>query len=124
MSSPKILIIEDDPYVQRMYQRMFSFHKYRAEMASSGEEGLRSIKKEKPDLVLLDIILPKMNGLEVLKKIKKDSQTKNLPVLMLTNVGETETVEEATKLGAESYMVKADFSPAEVMEQVKKYLKT
>jgi DNA-binding response OmpR family regulator len=124
MSASKILIIEDDPYVQRMYQRMFGFQKYRTEMVSNGEEGLKAIKKEKPDLILLDIILPKMNGLEVLKKIKKDPKNKDIPVLMLTNVGETETVEEAAKLGAESYMIKADFSPAEVIKQVRKYLKS
>jgi DNA-binding response OmpR family regulator len=120
--SPKILVIEDDPYVQRMYKRMFGFQKYQTEIASNGEEGLKIIKKEKPDLVLLDIILPGMNGLEVLKKIRENSQSKNIPVLMLTNVGEAEMVEEANKLGAQSYMIKANFSPDQVIKEINKYI--
>ena len=118
----KILIIEDDPYVQRMYKRMFSFKKYDIEIASHGEQGIELAIKNNPNLILLDIMLPGMNGLKVLEVLKKDPKTKKIPVLMLTNLGETAIVDEATKLGAESFMVKADFSPEQVIEEVEKYL--
>jgi CheY-like chemotaxis protein len=119
----KILIIEDDPYVQRVFKRMFYFKKYETEMASSGEEGLAIAKKTKPNLILLDIILPEMDGLVVLKKLKADPQTKKIPVLVLTNVAGDEKADEAIKLGAESYMVKVDFSPTQVLAEIDKYLK-
>ncbi len=119
----KLLIIEDDPYVQRMYKRMFDFKNYDIEIASTGEDGLALAKQIKPDLVLLDIMLPGMNGLEVLKALKEQEDTKKIPVLMLTNLGEEDIEYEAKKLGADSYMVKADFSPEQVIEVVEASIK-
>lgn len=124
MQVPKILIIEDDPYVQRMYKRMFSFKEYDLQIASEGTQGITSAMQFKPDLILLDIMLPGMNGLEVLEKLKNDEQTKNIPVLMLTNLGDELSIEKANQLGADSYMVKADFTPQQVIEAVDKRLTT
>lgn len=117
-----LLVIEDDPYVQRMYQRMFTFKKHETILASNGTEGLKAAKTDKPAVILLDIILPDINGLEVLKKLKADPQTAKIPVLMLTNISEESVGEEAKKLGAGLYMVKADYSPEEMVAQVEKYL--
>ena len=119
----KILIIEDDPYVQRMYKRIFAHQKYQTELTSTGEEGLNVAKSKLPDLILLDIMLPGLNGIEVLKELKDDPKTKTIPVLMLTNVGEEDIVRQANELGADSYMVKADFTPDQLLAQIKKYLK-
>jgi DNA-binding response OmpR family regulator len=117
-----ILIVEDDPYVQRMYKRMFSRKNYELIIAANGESGITLAKEKKPDLVLLDIMLPGINGLEVLEKLKSDSETEKIPVLMLTNLGDEAIIEKSKSLGANFYMVKADFSPDEVMNEVDKYL--
>ena len=114
----KILIIEDDPYVQRMYKRLFSHEKYNVEMASSGEEGLKLAVSSNPALILLDIMLPGMNGLQVLEKLKNGKKTQDIPVLMLTNLGDEHMIDQANKLGASSYMVKADFTPSQVLAEV------
>lgn len=118
----RILIIEDDPYVQRMYKRMFSFKKYQIEIASTGEQGIMLAKKNKPDLILLDVMLPEMNGLEVLAKLKSDPDTKSIIIFMLTNLGDDDTMDKAKALGAERYMVKVDFSPQQVLDEVDKCL--
>lgn len=119
----KLLIVEDDPYVQRIYQRLFAHADYEFEVASDGEEGLALAKKIKPALILLDIIMPKKNGLEVLEELKKDPELKDIPVVMLTNFGEEEFIRKAIELGADSFMVKADFEPEQVKEKVEKILK-
>jgi DNA-binding response OmpR family regulator len=118
----KILIIEDDPYVQRMYQRMFSRKNYELLIAANGESGIAMAKERTPNLILLDIMLPGLDGLEVLKKLKAENETKDIPVLMLTNLGDQATVDKAKALGADFYMVKADFSPHEVMDEIDRRL--
>ena len=119
----KILIIEDDPYVQRMYKRMFSHNHYDLILASKGDEGIELARKNNPDVILLDIMLPGKNGLEVLEDLKNSPETKKIPVIMLTNLGDEEVVRQAKNLGADFYMVKADFSPNEVLEMIEKYIK-
>lgn len=118
-----ILIVEDDPYVQRIYQRLFSFKEYTFEMVSNGEDGLKKAKSLNPSLIILDIMMHPMDGLTVLKKLKEDKQTSDIPVLMLTNLGEEESIKRAYDLGAEGYMIKSDFDPEEVAKVVDKYLK-
>ncbi|HEY4694440.1 MAG TPA: response regulator [Candidatus Nanoarchaeia archaeon] len=119
---PKILIVEDEPFVSRMYQRLFTRVKFEVKTAVSGNEGLETAKSFLPDVVLLDIMIPGINGLEVLKALKKDPKTKNIAVLMVTNIGEEQLAGEAAKLGAQCYMVKADFSPSQILEEVNKHL--
>lgn len=118
-----LMIIEDDPYVQRLYQRLFAHEDYSFEVASDGEEGLAKAKVIKPALILLDIIMPKKDGIQVLKELKESPELKNIPVVMLTNLGDEEIIRKCTSLGADSFMVKANFEPKEVRQKVKDYLK-
>ncbi len=118
----KILLIEDDQYVQRMYQRMFGHQNVELIFASNGNEGLEHAQKLKPHIILLDILLPGLSGLEVLERLKAEGETKDIPVLILSNLADEDTINTAKKLGAEEYIVKADFSPEQVVEEVKKYI--
>lgn len=119
----KILIIEDDPYVRRFYGRLFSFEKYQVEMAANGEEGIELAKKNKPDLILLDIMMPVMNGMEVLAKLVGDPETKDCPVVMLTVLGDEETIQKAKDLGAKGYIVKSDAEPKDLLAKIESFLK-
>jgi len=120
----QILIIEDDPYVQRVYQRLFSAKKYSFEMVATGAEGLAKAKSLKPKLILLDIMMSPMDGMTVLKKLKGNKETKNISVVMLTNLGEEEYIKQAYASGADGYMIKSDFEPSEIVKEVDKYLKS
>jgi CheY-like chemotaxis protein len=117
-----ILIVEDDPLMSRMYQKIFTFEGYKVELAANGEEGVEKVKKLKPTLVLLDIMMPKMNGLEVLKKIKEDPDTKPIPVIMLTNLAGEADAENALSKGAIKYIIKSEFEPKQVANMVKEIL--
>lgn len=118
----KILIVEDDPYVRKFYQRLFSLEKFEVDLAPDGEEGLEKAKLL-PGLILLDIMMPGMNGLDVLKKLKEDPATKNIPVLMLTNLGDDSTVGKAAELGADGFLVKSNTAPEQLLNSVKSYIK-
>jgi CheY-like chemotaxis protein len=117
-----ILLIEDDPFVQRMYKRMFMHESYELVFASDGKEGLELAQRIVPNLILLDILMPGISGLEVLERLKQEEATKHIPVLILSNLAGEDTIEDAKSLGAEEYMVKADFSPQQVVDEVKKYM--
>ena len=118
----KILIIEDDPLMLRMYQKIFKFEGYEVTVASNGEEGIDQTRKEKPTLILLDIMMPKMNGLEVLDKLKNDPLTKKIPIVMLTNLAGSHDADKALTLGAVKYIVKSEFDPKQVTNMVKEIL--
>jgi CheY-like chemotaxis protein len=117
-----ILIVEDDPLMSRMYQKIFTFEGYNVDVAVDGEQGLEKIKKNRPTLVLLDIMMPKMNGLEVLDKIKIDPDTKSLPVIMLTNLAGVQDAETALAKGAVKYIVKSEHEPKEIVSMIKEVL--
>lgn len=119
----KLLLIDDDPLLLRMYQTKFQADGMEVETASDGIDGLAKISSFQPDLVLLDVMMPKMNGLDVLKKIKENEQTKKIPVVMLTNVSSSDTDEQSgLALGAVAYLVKAHYTPKEVLQKVKEIL--
>ncbi|HWS48715.1 MAG TPA: response regulator [Candidatus Methanoperedens sp.] len=118
----KILIVEDDPLMSRMYQKIFKFEGFEVDFASNGEEGLEKIRITKPTLVLLDIMMPKMNGLEVLEKLKLDPETKAIPVIMLTNLAGTQDAEAALAKGAVKYIIKSENEPKQVVNMVKEIL--
>ncbi len=120
----KILIIEDDPYVRRMYARMFGFQKFEVDMAVSGKDGLEKAQNNPPQLILLDLMMPSMNGIEVLKKLKENPITAKIAVIILTNVDNENTVKEAFELGARAYLVKSDFSPEAVIDEINKFIKS
>lgn len=115
----KILIIEDDALMRRLYQKVFTFEKYSVDTASDGIEGLSKVKSTKPTLILLDIMMPKMNGLEVLQKLKADEGTKGIPVVVLTNLAGQSDAETALKMGAVKYIVKSEYEPKEVTKLIK-----
>ena len=119
----KILLVEDDPMIVRMYQRKLEQEGFKVSLAFNGEEGLAALKQDKPDIVLLDIMMPKMNGIEMLKAVKADPSLKDIPVVILTNLGDRpEDVQKAKDLGAEDYWVKANIPLKEIVERVKKIL--
>lgn len=119
----KILLVDDDPLLVRMYQTKFELDGNTVEYASNGEECLAKAESFSPDLILLDIMMPVMDGLTALKKLKEDSSTKNIPVIMLTNVSvsDTETA-KGLEIGAVAYLVKASYTPKEVVQKVKEIL--
>ena len=120
---PKILLIEDDPFISQLYSDKFSKFNYEIEVVRDGSESLEILKKYKPDCILLDIVMPKMDGFEILERIKKDNSLKKIPVLILTNLGDKTDIDRAMSLGAESYIIKSHFTPAEVVGKVNILLK-
>jgi len=120
----KILITEDDPLMLRMYQKIFTLEKYEVEIATNGEEALEKVRAaaEKPALILLDIMMPKMNGLEALDKLKANPDTQKIPVVMLTNLAGQQDAEEALLKGAVKYIIKSEYEPKQVVDMVKEVL--
>lgn len=118
----KILIVEDDSYISDMYRIKLESDGFEVEIAADGQAGLDAILKSHPDLVLLDVVMPKMDGFSVLQKIRKNPDFKNMPVVMLTNLGQKDSVEKGLLLGANGYIIKAHFTPSEVVEKIKEFL--
>lgn len=121
-TTKKILIIEDDPFLSEMYVEKLNQAGFEPEVAADGKDGMTKLKSLKPDLVLLDIVLPKMDGFEILKKLKADAGFKNVPVILLTNLGQKDEVEKGLALGADEYIIKAHFTPTAVVAKVKELL--
>lgn len=123
--SKKIILVEDSFDIREMYRIKLEMENYEVVIAEDGSVVLNLIKKEKPDLILLDILLPKKDGFEVLEEIKKnqDNDIKSIPVIMLTNLSNKEDIEEAKKLGATDYFVKAKSTPEEIVEKINEVLK-
>lgn len=117
-----IMIVEDDSFVMDIYKTKLSQNGFFAVEAENGTEALKKLKDIKPDLILLDIIMPYMDGLEVLKKIKENEETKNIPVILLTNLSQKEEVDKGMELGAMDYLIKSHFTPSEVLEKIKSCL--
>lgn len=118
----KILIIEDDPLMLRMYQKIFKFQKHEVEIAGDGEEGLAKVQAFGPTIVLLDVMMPKMNGLQVLEQLKANPATKAVPVIMLTNLAGQQDAETAMSKGAVKYIVKSEHEPREVADMVEEVI--
>ena len=120
--APKILIIEDDQRINKVYMAKLSVEGITVITALDGIEGLRKIYSEKPDLILLDLMLPRKSGFDILKEIKADPKVKDIPVLILSNLAQEKEIEQGLALGAEGYLVKTDYSIQQVMEKIKKAL--
>jgi CheY-like chemotaxis protein len=120
----RIMIVEDDSFVMDIYETKLSQSGFNVILAVNGLEAMKKLEKEKelPDLILLDIIMPYMDGLEVLKKIKDNNKFKNIPVILLTNLSQKEEIEQGLKLGANDYLIKSHFTPSEVLEKINNYL--
>ena len=118
----KILIIEDDVLVAKMYQKVLTFEGFTVDVAEQGREGLKKAKAGKPDLILLDIMMPKMHGLEVLDRLKVDPATKTIPVVILTNLSGAQDARLGLKKSAVAYLVKSEYKPEEVAAKIKEIL--
>jgi CheY-like chemotaxis protein len=123
MNSEKIILVEDDPFLHELYRDTLTSAGYSVVSARDGEEGLSLIKiNTDASLILLDLMLPKLNGIDVLREIKKDETTKNLSVIILTNLNEEAVIQDALKLGANAYLVKVDYTPQQVIDMVRQYI--
>lgn len=121
---PKIiLIIEDDKFLRELIAQKLRKEDYEVLEAVDGEEGVRKVKEEKIDLILLDLILPGIDGFEVLSRIKEDPLRSQIPVIILSNLGQKEDIERGLKLGAIDYLIKAHFTPGEIIDKIKNALK-
>lgn len=118
----KILLIEDDAFLAGVYATKFGLEGFDVFQAADGEAGLKAAEKHEPDAILLDILMPKMDGFEVLRRLKRDPKLGKVPVLMLTNLGQKEDVERCLKEGADDYLIKAHFVPGEAVRKVKRVL--
>jgi len=118
----KILIIEDDKFLRELISKKISEEGFQVVEAIDGEDGIKKVKEEMPNLVLLDLILPGIDGFEVLKRMKEESGLSPIPVIILSNLGQKEDVERGLKLGAVDYLIKAHFTPGEIIEKMKKVL--
>lgn len=118
----KVLIVDDDAFLSGIYATKLELEGFEVASARDGEEGLKLAAKDKPDLILLDVLMPKLDGFEVLKRLKADDAVKDIPVIMLTNLGQKEDIEKGMRDGAVDYLIKAHFVPAEAVEKIKKVL--
>ncbi|MFH1575350.1 MAG: response regulator [Candidatus Nealsonbacteria bacterium] len=118
----KILLVEDESALQKTLGDVLDQEGYKVMSALDGEAGLKMAKAEIPDLILLDLILPKMHGFEVLKMLKSDESTKDIPIIVLTNLESMGDIEKALELGATTYLVKASYTLEEVVSKIKKAL--
>lgn len=120
----KIAIIEDDPVISQMYRMKFEADGFDVQLANNGKRGVALVDVFSPDLILLDLQMPEMDGAEALAIIRKSEASKNIPVIILTNLGEEESPKEIRALGIHSYIVKADLTPRQVVQRVKEALGT
>lgn len=119
---PKVVIIEDDQFLRELASEKLDHEGFTVYSAIDGAEGLRIISQESPDIVLLDIILPGIDGFEVLKRIKSNDTMKHVPVIMLSNLGQQTDIDHAMRLGAKDYIVKAHHTLDEIIEKIKQSL--
>ena len=119
-----LLVVEDDAYINKAYSAKFVHENIPVQFAVDGEDAMKILGSANtvPSLILLDLMLPKMNGFEVLEGLKKDAKFKDIPVIVLSNLGQESDVDRGKKLGAEEYLVKADTKIADILVKVKKYL--
>lgn len=119
---PKILMIEDDHFFRKIYRDKLTKAGFEFIEATNGIEGTNKIMAERPDLILLDLILPRKNGFDVLMDIRRDRATKKIPVVILSNLGQEADVKKGLELGAQDYLVKTEVSLSEVVDKVKEWL--
>jgi len=119
----KILVIEDDKFLRELISQKLVKEGYDIAEATDGEKGIEAVKKEQPSLVLLDLILPGIDGFEVLARIKSDPEASEVPVIILSNLGQKDDIEKALKMGAIDYLIKAHFTPAEIIEKIRGVMK-
>lgn len=120
----KIAIIEDDPTISQMYRMKFEADGFEVRLAANGHIGVKLVEEFQPDIILLDLQMPELNGVEALQQIRKHDWGKTIPVIILTNLGEEEAPNELRDLGVSNYIVKANLTPRQVVDQVKAAIKS
>lgn len=120
--SKAVLLVEDNDFIRNMYQLKLAKADFEVIEAVDGAMALSKIKEHQPDVVLLDLMMPNVSGIEVLKELKKQGITPKLPVVVLTNVMDQQTIDEAKNLGARDYIVKTDLTPSQVLDKIKPFL--
>ncbi|MDP3093942.1 MAG: response regulator [bacterium] len=118
-----ILLVEDDPFLVDIYTTKFKETGFAIDVAPDGSQAIRKMTEKKPDLVLLDIVLPHLDGWEILERIRSDENLKDLKVVILSNLGQKSEVDKAFAMGATKYLIKAHYTPSEVVEEVRTILK-
>lgn len=118
----KVLIVEDDRYISKMYEFKLQLDGMEVEVAENGRIGVEKVKEFKPNIILLDILMPELDGFEVLKIVKADPETKDIPVLILSNLGQEDHIQKGMQLGAVGFIVKSQYTPAKVVEKIKEVL--
>ena len=122
MSQPTILLIDDDNVILEMYERKLKLNRFKVLKANNGKDGLELAKKEHPDLIITDLVMPGNDGFELLQRIKGDKKTQDIPVITLTNLSNESDRKEVLKLGAKDYIIKSNFTPAQIVEKVKEFI--
>ena len=118
----KILLVEDEKIMINLLEKKLTQEGYDVKVAVNGEEGLKAMREEKPDIVLLDIIMPKMGGFEVMEEMGKDPVLKEIPIVIISNSGQPVELDKAKELGAKDWLIKTEFDPQEVVEKVEKQI--
>jgi len=118
-----ILVVEDDQFLVKVYMSKLKKEGYDVRIAYDGNEGIAEVEKKKPDIILLDLILPGMDGFEVLKKIKEKANLNKVPIIILSNLGQSEDIKRGEELGADDYFVKANTSLSAIIEKIEQYIK-
>lgn len=118
----KILIIEDDVFISRMYKTKLDLEGFEVELAENGTKGVEKAKTFGPDIILLDILMPELDGFGVLEALKNEDSTKSIPVIVMSNLGQDEHVKKALALGAKAYMVKSQYTPSNIVTEIKDVL--
>lgn len=121
-AAAKILIIEDDRYISKMYQLKLSLDGFDVQVADNGRIGVDKVGEFKPDIVLTDILMPEMDGFEVIKTMKSEPETKDIPILIMSNLGQEDHIQKGLELGALGYIVKSQYTPSKVVEKIKEIL--
>lgn len=114
-----ILVIEDEQFLRNLISEKLRHEGYAVRAAIDGEDGLRMAREAPPALILLDLLLPGIDGFEVLRRLKEDRESANIPVLVLSNLGQREDIDRAMALGAKGFLIKANFTPGQVVEKIK-----
>jgi CheY-like chemotaxis protein len=118
----KILLVEDEKIMINLLEKKLTQEGYDVRVAVNGEEGLKAMREEKPDIVLLDIIMPKLGGFEVMEEMGKDPVLKEIPIVIISNSGQPVELDKAKELGARDWLIKTEFDPQEVVEKVEKQI--
>ncbi len=118
----KILIIEDEKIISDLLEKKLTREGYSVTITTNGIDGLVKMRKDRPDIVLLDIIMPKMGGFEVMEEMNKDEMLKDIPVIVVSNSGQPVEIDRIKKMGAKDWLIKTEFDPQEVLEKVKKQI--